>query len=1236
MQNLQEKNIKKVFNYIDKYDFISFDIFDTLLKRNVQKPTDIFTFIEQRYNENNKEKIKNFKNLRENAEIEARNHSKNDSNEIKLEDIYIEISRLNSKLDVEKLKKIEIEVELDFCQKSEDFFPIYHYALKKNKKIILVSDMYLSKDTIEKMLFKIGIKEYYKLYLSNDIGLNKRKGDIYNYILKDLKINKNQMIHFGDSKRADYFIPRLKGIKSIKIPTNINKIKYYNGFKNNYDEFIKYNSLEKFINNNLNNSNDVFFNIGYEVLGCLLYGYTMWLIDSLNSNNIKKIFFFAREGNLLKKAFDFLNKSDIQSRYLYVSRKSLILGLLKDVKDEKRINEILGLRRDITVDEYLKKSELRDIEKKEELIVKYLRQEKFEGKLAVADVGWEGTMQSAIQNICNRNNINADITGYYIGKSSRLTNKIQNKESIRNFLFENDSKYEYNMIHGFLNLFESFFLAFHGTTLGYEEKDNEIRPILDEYEYSKNDEEKFLSIQNGALKFIEDFEKSDIKNYYDIDYYISFRNFLRLGAKPTKSDLELFKNIDYVETKKSKFINAKSLIYYIFHPKKMYNDFSDTRWKIGFLKQVFMLNIDYYQIYKKLLDVDRRRKKMGDPIRVLQVFGEPLSNGGQESFLMNMYKNIDREKVQFDFFSPYYCDNEALKNEMESMGCNVYIYNGRFQFEGNKKDLIHNVKAFFDEHHYDIVHIHSGSTFALMYISKIAKKNGAKSVIIHSHCGGFKNLRYEIIKTISKPAFLKYPTHYFACSKLAAEWKFPKSIIKQNKYTIIKNAIDVSKIYYSEDIRKKTREELQIENKFVVGHIGRFSPQKNHTFLIDIFYEIYKKRKDSELLLIGTGELQNDIKEKVKKLGINNNVKFMNIRTDINELLNAMDVFILPSFFEGLPVVGVEAQGTGLPVYTSENVTRELPIEKLSYYYSLKDSADKWAEKILQNQKHFSRSNTTEELKSKGYEITAAAKKLEDFYLNLKTTIYIITHKKFKEPKLQGYLPLQVGKNIKEKLGYQKDNEGENISDRNQNYCELTGIYWIWKNDRQSKNIGLVHYRRYFTKCNIQNKPINVNEIERILKKYDIILPKKEIYAETAIEQYSLESGFKSDWDKIKEIIKEDCPTYLETFDKVMNGNKMYQYNMMICKKEIFDSYCNWLFNILFILEKNIDLDQRNDYQKRIYGFISERLLNIWVEKNDIKVKELKVYNTEESIAGKWRIRLRRIKNRIKFSLRKK
>lgn len=257
----------------------------------------------------------------------------------------------------------------------------------------------------------------------------------------------------------------------------------------------------------------------------------------------------------------------------------------------------------------------------------------------------------------------------------------------------------------------------------------------------------------------------------------------------------------------------------------------------------------------------------------------------------------------------------------------------------------------------------------------------------------------------------------------------------------------------------------------------------------------------------------------------------------------------------------------------------------------------------------------------------------------MKTTMYIIAHKKFDCPKIEGYSPLHVGKEGKKSIGYLEDNTGDNISSKNANYCELTGMYWIWKNDNDSDVIGICHYRRYFTKAIISKKNkyyLMQNDIKKILEKYDVIVPKKEYYKENAFKQYCNNSGFEKDLNRVKQIIEKDHKEYIDAFNNVMNQNKMYQYNMIICSKEKYNDFCKWVFDILFKLEKEIDLTKGyNEYQKRIYGFLSERLINVWIEKNKFKTKEVRVVNTELKNKERIRIFIRRLKNMILYKLNK-
>lgn len=234
--------------------------------------------------------------------------------------------------------------------------------------------------------------------------------------------------------------------------------------------------------------------------------------------------------------------------------------------------------------------------------------------------------------------------------------------------------------------------------------------------------------------------------------------------------------------------------------------------------------------------------------------------------------------------------------------------------------------------------------------------------------------------------------------------------------------------------------------------------------------------------------------------------------------------------------------------------------------------------------------------------------------------ILVATHKKYDMPSESIYLPIHVGREGKQELGYQGDNQGDNISLKNSNYCELTGLYWAWKN-LNCEVIGLSHYRRYFTNknklqifMNKENKMdliLNEDEITDILNKVDIIVPKKRnYYIETIYSHYKNAHHIK-DLDETRNIIEELCPEYLESFDIVMNGKILHLYNMFVMKKELFDEYCEWMFSILFELEKRVDISEYDAYQSRIFGFISERLFNVWILQKKLLFKEIDVVNIE-------------------------
>lgn len=369
--------------------------------------------------------------------------------------------------------------------------------------------------------------------------------------------------------------------------------------------------------------------------------------------------------------------------------------------------------------------------------------------------------------------------------------------------------------------------------------------------------------------------------------------------------------------------------------------------------------------------------KKEEPIRIAQVVGKWVG-GGVEAVVMNYYRNIDRDKIQFDFL----CDSDSTNipyDEIEKLGGRVILippYQKVFEYQ---KELI----KIFKQNKYKIVHSHINtlSVFPL----RAAKKAGVPVRIAHSHSTTNKaEKKKNLLKQVLRPFSKVFATDYMCCSELAGRWLFGDKEYNKGNVYLLNNAIDLDKFKYDEKIRIKKRKELNIENDtLVIGHIGRFVAQKNHTFLIDIFNELHKKKKNSILLLIGQGPLMDEIKQKVEMLGLLDYVKFLGQRDDVNELYQAFDVFCLPSLYEGLPVVGVEAQATGLLCVLSDDMTKETKVLNSTKFISLNASPVEWAENILCGVKNYERGNTYKEMTTKNFNIKTETQNLEKYYSKL-------------------------------------------------------------------------------------------------------------------------------------------------------------------------------------------------------------------------------------------------------------
>lgn len=361
---------------------------------------------------------------------------------------------------------------------------------------------------------------------------------------------------------------------------------------------------------------------------------------------------------------------------------------------------------------------------------------------------------------------------------------------------------------------------------------------------------------------------------------------------------------------------------------------------------------------------------MDQPIRILHVVTY-MGRGGLETMIMNYYRRIDRTKVQFDFLA--HRDFRAdYDDEIELLGGKIYHLPRLIPWSRNYHQAL---DTFFKEHpEYRIVHVHQDCLSAV--ILKAAKRHGVPTRIAHSHTSSQdKNLKY-LIKLFYRCQIPQHATELFACGKDAGDWMFGGA-----SYRVVNNAIDTKLYAYNSEKRSWMRKELSIaEDALVIGHVGRFNAVKNHTFLLDIFANVKEREQKAMLLLVGDGDLREEMELKAEKLGLTDCVIFTGIRSDVPDLMQAMDSFVFPSLYEGLPLTLIEAQASGLPCLVSDGVPMECDKTGLVTQILLQEDAASWAKQILKCAST-PRSNTSDELSCTGYDIVANAQWLQDYYL---------------------------------------------------------------------------------------------------------------------------------------------------------------------------------------------------------------------------------------------------------------
>lgn len=635
-------DFNKIKTMIDSKSIITFDVFDTLIKRLVDRPEDIFKFVEKKFNcsHNNQS---DFQINRIKAEKRAREIL--NGQEICLADVYDQLNDVYPEEELKALSSLEIKAELELSIGNYDIINIFNYAKSKGKKIFIISDMYLPRKTIKKILEKNGIVGYQKIYVSSEYHKTKSSGELFEIFIHEQKILPQNVMHIGDNKLADYKSPRKYGIAACLIKNNENLIpKVYSKIsaeiKNTdameYSVLNNYGALK--IKGHSFDSNST-FRIGYQVFGPLLFGYTKWLIDQCRDNNIDIILFCSRDGYILKKCFDLLyDEKDIRTFYFYGSRKAIVIPnfqydhsigeMLKRYKsmpltfDLKFILKKLGINKkdlkfgaDVINKNCGKRYSIKNLPDIENLLTPYIFQIQQNSKeqaaflleyldtlltpnyhnVALVDIGGNRTIEKNLRCFLQYNNREKwNLYSFSLEMADKETSK-----SLAYLYAKNHDWYLYPLIMPFYYFMEIMLSAPHGSVKGYSKKEKMIYPQLGRYDYENDsmNECKLFNLQKGILSFINDFSYIG-KNYMALNNATCIQKLFAFGMTPTNKDLAIWDSFKFNADGLTPLISKRKTWRYFIHPAALFRDYQSSLWKSGFFSSLLHTSKFNCLIYK--------------------------------------------------------------------------------------------------------------------------------------------------------------------------------------------------------------------------------------------------------------------------------------------------------------------------------------------------------------------------------------------------------------------------------------------------------------------------------------------------------------------------------------------------------------------------------------------------------------------------------------------------------------
>lgn len=617
-------NYQKLDNKLINSEVVSFDVFDTLLKRDIAEVTDIFDIVASQWNKMRpEEKLMGFKEKRLLAEVTA--YEKYGSGTM-LSDIY-------EFLDVpDGVMSLEIETEIAFNVANQPLLAIFNHLKSLKKPIYIISDMYLPAHVINKMLHQAGYNGYSKLYVSCEYGKDKISGELFKVVAEENHISTYKLTHVGDSWRADWLGAKKSGMKAHHIARYDNRLSKTQRVNSN-------SSVTSMMNNRLiDHQYDDYQTFGYTTFGPVLLSFTQWLNKNTIDGTTK--FFLARDGHILKRAYELLYPGSSSSEYIYISRKSLKQTLLQYTNNLTEMANLVNMPSTYTSRElavalnlnldsvmlpditkvytnpyFGQEAELSDFvmdyfteiqensKQSGKYFARYLEQFHLDTNLQIIDIGWRGSMQMHLLDFMSKQGRDLDVNGWYLGLTSQ---KKEQDIKAQAFWFDMKNRSDsVDLASPFQGVLELFFSASHGTTIDYQEENGIIVPVLASYEFQGRDElvqEDLIlrKMRESALDFLRDFKNSGLNGVIEMSSEEAFTNLERFGLRPTLQETNKFGNLTFVDHKSNALAKPKSMYWYLKHPSELKYDLFESRWKIGFMKRLLKVPINYHWLYKKI------------------------------------------------------------------------------------------------------------------------------------------------------------------------------------------------------------------------------------------------------------------------------------------------------------------------------------------------------------------------------------------------------------------------------------------------------------------------------------------------------------------------------------------------------------------------------------------------------------------------------------------------------------